>query len=73
MNKVQLTELEHLIDAAVGEGARVTSERLPDGTVNVLVRYGAGAVSVEFQREHLAAYELADIASMMSVMVRRFG
>lgn len=73
MNKVQLTELEQLIDAAVGEGARVTSERLMDGTVSVLVRYRNGAVSVEFQTEHLKAYELADLASSMAVLVRRFG
>lgn len=73
MNKVQLAELEQLIDSAVGEGARITSERMPDGSVSVLVRLGAGAVSVQFQWDRLAAFELADIADMMATMVRRFG
>lgn len=73
MNKVQLTELEQLIDAAVGEGARVTSERQMDGSVSVLVQYRKGAVAVEFQKEHLKAYELADLASTMAAIVRRFG
>lgn len=73
MNKVQLTELEHLIDAAVGEGAQITTERLMDGTVSVLVRYRNGAVSVEFQKERLKTHELADLASIMAVIVRRFG
>lgn len=73
MNKVQLAELEQLIDAAVGDGAKITSERQQDGSVNVLVRLGSGAVSVQFQRDHLATCELADIASLMATMVRRFG
>jgi hypothetical protein len=73
VNKVQLSELEQLIDSAIGEGARITTERQPDGTINVLVRFGSGAVSVQFQRDHLEAFELEDLANIVGTMVGRFG